>query len=460
MTATTPIDYLVRPTGALCGDIRVPGDKSISHRSLMLAAIACGETRIRNLLRGEDVLATMTALRSMGVRIEDRDSPLSKGARRRDDLDEIVVHGVGDRSLSPPRSGVLDLGNSGTSMRLLAGLLCARIDRPCSLTGDRSLSRRPMRRITEPLASMGAKIEPSPSGTPPLRLEPIAHDPFQARLKAIDFSGDMVSAQVKSAILLAGLRAQGTTCYTEPGPSRDHTERMLTSFGASPSREGLRTCIEGGVGLRGTTIDVPGDLSSAAFFLAAAAGRPGSDLVVREVGINPTRSGVLSILEGMGARIERHSIRNDGGEPVADLQVRGTQLQGIDIDPASVPLAIDEFPAIFVAAAGARGCTRVRGAKELRIKESDRIAAAAAALSGLGIEVEVFDDGMTITGGRIAGGGVDSASDHRIAMAFATAGIGGPLRIRDCRHVATSFPGFVALANEVGLDIEVHESDA
>ncbi|WP_025770626.1 3-phosphoshikimate 1-carboxyvinyltransferase [Thioalkalivibrio sp. HK1] len=461
MTTTAPIDYLVRPTGALCGDIRVPGDKSISHRSLMLAAIAEGRTRIRNLLRGEDVLATMAALRSMGVRIDDRDPQPSKGERGRDDIDEIVVHGIGDRSLSPPRSGVLDLGNSGTSMRLLAGLLCARIDRPCSLTGDPSLSRRPMRRITDPLSSMGAKIEPSPSGTPPIRLEPIAGDPFQARLRAIDFSGDVVSAQVKSAILLAGLRARGTTCYTEPGPSRDHTERMLAAFGAPPSQEGLRTCIEGGIGLRGTVIDVPGDLSSAAFFLAAAAGRPGSDIIVRGVGINPTRSGVLSILEGMGARIERHDIRGSGGEPVADLRVRGTRLQGIDIDPASVPLAIDEFPAIFVAAAAARGCTRVRGAKELRIKESDRIAAVADALFALRIEVEVFDDGMAITGGEIAGGSVDSASDHRIAMAFATAGIGeGSLRIRDCRHVATSFPGFVALAGEVGLDIEVQGGDA
>ncbi|MBF2760041.1 MAG: 3-phosphoshikimate 1-carboxyvinyltransferase [Ectothiorhodospiraceae bacterium AqS1] len=461
MTApTTTIDYLVRPSGALCGDIRVPGDKSISHRSLMLAAIAEGETRIRNLLRGDDVLATMAALRSMGVRIDEGRPPPSGEIRGQDDPDEIVVHGIGDRSLSPPPAGVLDLGNSGTSMRLMAGLLCPRIDRPCSLIGDRSLSLRPMRRITDPLESMGAKIAPSSAGTAPIRLEPLAPDPFRARLKAIDFSGDTVSAQVKSAILLAGLRADGRTCYTEPGPSRDHTERMLSAFGVPLSIDGFRTCIEGGIGLRGTTIEVPGDLSSAAFFLAAAAARPGSDLIVRDVGINPTRSGALTILEAMGARIERHSVREDCGEPVADLRVQGTRLQGIDIDPALVPLAIDEFPAIFVAAAAARGITRVRGARELRIKESDRIASSAAALCALGIEVETVEDGMTISGGRIAGGRIESASDHRIAMAFATAGVGGPLKVRDCRHVATSFPGFVALANKLGLDIEAHERDA
>ncbi len=467
MTNAASIDYLVRPSGPLRGDIRVPGDKSISHRSLMLAAVAEGRTRIRNLLPGEDVLATMAALRALGVRIDVLDPCASEEEPSRCRLGEVTVHGVGDRSLSPPPSGVLDLGNSGTSMRLLAGLLCARLDGPCRLTGDRSLSRRPMRRITDPLSSMGAKIEPSPAGTPPLRIEPskrdTSRDTPRGRLRAIDFSGDVVSAQVKSAILLAGLEAQGTTCYTEPAASRDHTERMLRAFGVRVAQQGLRTCIEGGARLQGIEIDVPGDLSSAAFFLAAAAARPGSDITVRGVGINPTRSGVLSILEGMGARIERLSLRSDGFEPVADLRVQGTRLQGIDIDPALVPLAIDEFPAIFVAAAAARGRTRVRGARELRIKESDRIAAAAAALAALGVEVETLEDGMIVNGGAIAGGSIDSADDHRIAMAFATAGIdesGEPLRIRDCRNVATSFPDFVSLASDVGLDIEAVESDA
>ena len=265
----------------------------------------------------------------------------------------------------------------------------------------------------------------------------------------------MASAQVKSSILLAGLYANGRTCVTEPVPTRDHTERMLAAFGVALARDGQRTCVEGGARLAATDVDVPGDISSAAFFLAAAAGRPGSDLLIRGVGVNPTRTGVLTILERMGADISWSSPRTAGGEPVADLRVRGTTLHGIDVDPALVPLAIDEFPAVFAAAATARGATRVTGAGELRVKESDRISASAEALGALGVPVRVADDGMTVEGGTMSGGEVDSAGDHRIAMAFASAVVAAPVRIRDCRNVTTSFPGFATLANSVGLDVEV-----
>ena len=429
------VDYIVRPSGPVRGEIRVPGDKSISHRCILLGAIADGDTRIDGLLEGEDVLATVAAFRSMGV---DIDGPVDGRA---------VVHGVGREGLAAPERAI-DLGNSGTAMRLLAGMLAGqRFD--SRLVGDESLSRRPMRRITEPLSQMGASIETADGGTPPLRIA--ARD----RLAPIDYTSPVASAQVKSSILLAGLYATGRTCVTEPAPTRDHTERMLSAFGVTLVRDGRRACIEGGARLVATGIDVPGDISSAAFFLAAAAGRVGSDLVIRGVGVNPTRTGILAILEQMGADIRESNRRMAGGEPIADLHVRGSALNGIDVDPALVPLAIDEFPAVFAAAATARGVTRVTGAQELRVKESDRIAASASALRALGVAVQVADDGMTIEGGEIAGGEVDSAGDHRIAMAFAAAAASAPVRIRDCRNVATSFPGFATLANSVGFDIEV-----
>ena len=435
---SSTIDYIVRPSGPLRGEIRVPGDKSISHRSVMLGAIADGETRIGGLLEGEDVLATVAAFRAMGVEI---DGPAGGHA---------VVRGVGCDGLAAPARAI-DLGNSGTAMRLLAGILAGqRFD--CELVGDESLGRRPMRRITEPLLRMGARIETAGGGTPPLAI--LACD----RLAPIDYASPMASAQVKSSVLLAGLYASGRTCVTEPAPTRDHTERMLAAFGAAVARDGRRVCIEGGARLAATEIDVPGDISSAAFLLAAAAGRPGSDLIVRGVGVNPTRTGVLTILKQMGADISESNRRTAGGEPVADLRVRGSALNGVDVSPAVVPLAIDEFPAVFAAAATARGVTRVSGAQELRVKESDRIAASAAALRALGVAVHVTADGMTIEGGEMAGGAVDSAGDHRIAMAFATAAAPAPIRIRDCRNVRTSFPGFDALANAVGLDIEVVDS--
>ena len=429
------IDYIVRPSGPLRGEIRVPGDKSISHRCVMLGAIADGDTRIRGLLEGEDVLATVGAFRSMGVEID--------GPRE----GHVVIGGVGREGLRAPAAEI-DLGNSGTAMRLLAGLLAGqRFD--CTLVGDDSLSRRPMRRITEPLARMGARIGTAQDGTPPIRLR--AGD----GLAAIRHTSAVASAQVKSSILLAGLHASGRTCVTEPAPTRDHTERMLAAFGVVLTRDGRRTCIEGGARLSATEIDVPGDISSAAFLLAAAAGRTGSDLLIRGVGVNPTRTGILSILGQMGADITWSNRRTTGGEPVADLRVRGTTLHGVDVDPALVPLAIDEFPAVFAAAAAARGVTRVTGAGELRVKESDRIAASAEALRALGVSVRVADDGMTVEGGTVSGGEVDSAGDHRIAMAFACAAAGAPVRVRGCRNVTTSFPGFETLANAVGFDIEV-----
>ena len=425
----------MNPSGPLRGEIRVPGDKSISHRCIMLGAIADGDTRIGGLLEGEDVLATVAALRSMGVEI---DGPADG---------EAVIHGVGREGLRAPPAAI-DLGNSGTAMRLLAGLLAGQRF-GCALVGDASLSRRPMRRVTEPLSGMGARIETADGGTPPLVIR--ACD----RLAPIGYTSLVASAQVKSCILLAGLYADGRTCVTEPVPTRDHTERMLAAFGVPLARDGRRTCIEGGGRLDASEIDVPGDISSAAFLLAAAAGRIGSDLLVRGVGVNPTRTGILTILEQMGADISRTNRRTAGGEPVADLRVRGAPLHGIDVDPALVPLAIDEFPAIFVAAAAAHGVTRVTGAGELRVKESDRIASSAEALSALGVPVRVAGDGMAIEGRGMSGGEVDSAGDHRIAMAFATAAAAAPVRVRDCRNVMTSFPGFEILANSVGLDIEV-----
>ena len=429
------IDYIVRPSGPLRGEIRVPGDKSISHRCVMLGAIARGETRVNGMLEGEDVLATVTAFRSMGVKIE---GPKDGEAR---------IGGVGRGGLRPPAEDI-DLGNSGTAMRLLAGLLAGQRFE-CALVGDASLSLRPMRRITEPLSRMGARIETADGGTPPIRLRPCDG------LAPIDYAAPVASAQVKSGILLAGLYADGCTCVTEPVPTRDHTERMLAAFGVELMRDGRRTCIEGGARLAATEIDVPGDISSAAFFVAAAAGRVGSDLLIRGVGVNPTRIGILTVLEQMGADILWLNLRTAGREPVADLRVRGRALHGIDVDPSLVPLAIDEFPAIFVAAAAARGVTRVTGAGELRVKESDRIAASAEALSALGASVRVFDDGLEIEGGGLSGGEVDSAGDHRIAMAFASAAVEAPIRIRNCRNVMTSFPGFETLANSVGFRIEV-----
>ena len=437
MSSEQNIEFEVRPGGRLQGEIRVPGDKSISHRSIMLGSLAEGTSTVTGFLDGEDCLATLNAFRSMGVTIEGPDAG------------RVVVHGVGLHGLQPPQ-GPLYMGNSGTSMRLMAGILAGQAF-DSELTGDASLSRRPMRRVTEPLRQMGAEIETSPDGTPPLRIR------GGRRLHGIDYALPMASAQVKSCVLLAGLYAEGRTCVTEPAPTRDHTERMLQGLGYALERDGATICLQGGGRLQGRDIDVPSDISSAAFFLVGASIAEGSDLLLRHVGMNPTRTGVIDILRLMGADIEVLDPREAGGEPVADLRVRSAPLRGIAIPEELVPLAIDEFPALFVAAACAEGETVLTGAEELRVKESDRIQVMADGLVACGIDAEPRPDGIRIVGGSLHGATVDSHGDHRIAMSFAMAALraDGPIRIRDCANVNTSFPGFAELARRAGLDIEV-----
>jgi 3-phosphoshikimate 1-carboxyvinyltransferase len=404
----------------------------------MLAAIAEGETRISGFLEGADALATVNAFRRMGVEIEGPDAG------------QVLVRGVGLRGLRAP-DGPLDMGNSGTSMRLLAGLLAGQAF-PATLIGDRSLTRRPMRRVTEPLGLMGARIETSATGTAPLAITPVG------RLRGIEYPMPVASAQVKSSLLLAGLYAEGETCVIEPARARDHTERMLTGFGYSVRRVASRVCITGGGRLSGCRLQVPADISSAAFFLVGASIAAGSDLTLTGVGINPTRAGVINILRAMGADIELIDRRTAAGEPVAEIQVRAARLRGIQIPVDQVPLAIDEFPALFVAAACAEGETVLTGAEELRVKESDRIQVMAKGLTTLGIAAEPRPDGIRIVGGRIGSGSVDAHGDHRVAMSFAIAGLraGGPIEVRDCANVETSFPGFAGLAASVGLGITEH----
>jgi len=429
------MQFIVQPGGSLVGNARVPGDKSISHRAVMLGALAVGSTRIRGFLEGEDALATLAAFRAMGVAI---DGPVAG---------EVTVHGVGLHGLRPP-AHALDLGNAGTGMRLLAGLLAGQ-PFDSVLTGDASLRSRPMGRIIDPLARMGAVVEASKGGRPPLRIR--GGQP----LHGIDYTLPMASAQVKSCVLLAGLYGDGSTSVTEPAPTRDHTERMLAGFGYPVRREGATASLSGGGELRACDIDVPADISSAAFLLVGASIAPGSDLLLSHVGVNPTRTGVLEILRLMGADLTLENVREVGGEPVADIRVRHAPLRGIDIPPALVPLAIDEFPALFVAAACAVGRTVLRGAEELRVKESDRIAAMAEGLGALGVTHEVLPDGIVIEGGRLGGGVIRTFHDHRIAMSFAIAALRAtaPVTVLDCDHVATSFPGFHTLARTLGLDI-------
>lgn len=441
------VDFLVKPGGKLSGTLRVPGDKSISHRTIMLGAIAAGDTHVTGFLEGEDALATISIFRALGVRID--------GPER----GEVVVHGVGLRGLKEP-AGVLDCGNSGTSMRLISGLLAGQ-DFDCELTGDESLRRRPMRRVAEPLALMGAHIE-TVDGRPPLRIH------GNPRLRAIEYTMPVASAQVKSALLLAGLYAEGETRIREISQTRDHTERMLQAFGRPVRRDGATVSVSGGP-LHGTRVEVPADISSAAFFMVGAAIAPGSDITLAGVGVNPTRTGAIDILRLMGADIELQNTRTFGGEPVADVRVRYAPLNGIAIPRELVPLAIDEFPAIFIAAASARGETLLAGAEELRVKESDRIQAMADGLRVLGICAEPRADGIRIPGCRgdagsaqaYGGGTIDSCGDHRIAMAFAIAALrsGAAIRVRDCTNVATSFPGFIELARRGGLAISQAPSE-
>ncbi len=442
MSGSEKVSMRVAGGGRLSGRLRVPGDKSISHRAVMLGALAGGTTRIEGFLEGEDTLATLRAFSDMGVRVE---GP-AEG--------RVVLHGVGMHGLRPP-AAPLDLGNSGTSMRLLAGLLAGQ-GFDVELTGDASLSRRPMRRVVDPLRRMGARVEATAAGTPPLRVR------GGPALQGIDYPLPVASAQVKSCVLLAGLYAEGRTCVIEPAPSRDHTERMLQGFGYAVERSGSRICLNGGGALRAAALAVPADLSSAAFFLVGASIAPGSDLVLEGVGVNPTRTGVIEVLRLMGADISSMNERLAGGEPVADLRVRAAELRGIDIPPELVPLAIDELPVLLVAAACAGGRTVLTGAAELRVKESDRIQVMADALRTLGVAAQPKHDGMVIQGGALRGGRVHSGSDHRVAMSCAIAALRatGEVEIDDCRNVATSFPGFVSCARSVGMELyTIHMPD-
>ncbi len=429
--------FRVRPGGVLRGVVQVPGDKSISHRALLLGAIADGVTRIEGFLDARDTLATLDAVRALGVGVEGSGTSLE-------------VHGAGRDGLRAP-GAPLDFGNSGTGMRLAAGLLAGQAF-TTRLIGDASLSRRPMGRIRDPLLAMGARVRTGDGGTPPIEV-----GGGGAALSGIDYEMPVASAQVKSCLLLAGLYARGTTRVHEPAPSRDHTERMLASFGYPVERAGRSVSITGGGRLGARTIRVPGDLSSAAFLIVGALIGCGSALRVAGVGLNPTRSGVVDILRDMGGDIEVHPAAGAcaGEEPVADLVVRSSALRGIDIGSARVPLAIDEFPALCIAAACAQGVTRVRGAAELRVKESDRLEAMAQGLRALGVKVRSVSDGLDVHGAEPAGGTVDSRGDHRVAMAFAVAGLGarGPVTVEDCDNVGTSFPGFVDTAAALGLRI-------
>ncbi|MBB6341806.1 3-phosphoshikimate 1-carboxyvinyltransferase [Pseudomonas fluvialis] len=431
----TDLIYLAMPGGKVSGRIRVPGDKSISHRSIMLGSLAEGTTEVEGFLEGEDALATLQAFRDMGVVIE--------GPHH----GRVTIHGVGLHGLQPP-PGPLYLGNSGTSMRLLSGLLAAQ-PFDTTLTGDASLSKRPMNRVAKPLREMGAVIETGPEGRPPLQIK------GGQRLTGMDYEMPMASAQVKSCLLLAGLYAAGQTSVTEPAPTRDHTERMLQGFGYPVTVDGNVATVESGHKLSACHIEVPADISSAAFFLVAASIAEGSELVLEHVGINPTRTGVIDILKLMGADIALENQREVGGEPVADLRVRSAKLKGIDIPEDLVPLAIDEFPVLFVAAACAEGRTVLRGAEELRVKESDRIQVMADGLQALGVKAEPTPDGIIIDGGPMGGGEVISHGDHRIAMSFSVASLraSAPIRIHDCANVATSFPNFLGLAAQVGIRV-------
>ncbi|MDD4915800.1 MAG: 3-phosphoshikimate 1-carboxyvinyltransferase [Methylococcales bacterium] len=430
------ITFIVQPGGRLRGEIRVPGDKSMSHRSIMLGSLAEGVTHVKGFLNAEDAMSTLEAFRAMGVSIE---GPVDG---------EVTIHGVGKHGLKAPDKP-LYLGNSGTSMRLLSGLLAGQ-SFDTILTGDKSLESRPMRRVTEPLALMGAEIVSQENGTAPLHIK------GKTGLKGIHYDMPIASAQVKSCLLLAGMYAEGETSVTEPAPTRDHTERMLNGFGYPVSREGDTARINSQGKLTATRIDVPSDISSAAFFLVGASIAPDSDITLKHVGINPTRTGVIDILQLMGANIEILNRREVGGEPVADLRVRASPLHGIDIPEHLVPLAIDEFPVLFVAAACATGRTVLTGARELRVKESDRIQVMADGLQILGVDAQPTEDGMVVNGGRgIGGGEVDSHGDHRIAMSFSIAGLraSAAITIRDCANVNTSFPEFRQLATRLGLDL-------
>lgn len=428
--------FVTEPGGRVSGDIRVPGDKSISHRAALLGAIAEGSTEVRGFLEGADCHATLAALSSMGIRIE-RQAP-----------GQLRIHGAGLDGLQAP-PGALDLGNSGTSMRLLAGLLAGQ-GFDATLVGDPSLMARPMERVAAPLRRMGADVT-TRDGRPPLSIR------GGRALHGAEHRLEVPSAQVKSALLIAGLQAQGRTIVREPAPSRDHTERMLGTFGVQVLRFDDAVAVDGRASLRPARIDVPGDFSSAAFFIVAALIAGQGLLCIRDVGVNPTRTALLDILRLMGADIRiRPQAHGTTGEPRADIEVRPCPLRGIAVPESLIPVAMDELPVLFAAAAVAEGETIVSGAAELRVKESDRLAAMAAGLEALGVRVESRLDGLRVSGGAVLGGRVDCRGDHRVAMAFAVLGARAqaPVEIDDVCNVATSFPDFAALARATGLRLE------
>lgn len=433
-------NYIVRPTTTVSGALRVPGDKSISHRSLMLGGIAEGVTEVRGFLESEDCLSTLKAMSALGVQVE-RTGPQA-----------VRVHGVGLRGLKGANHA-LDMGNAGTAMRLMTGLLSGQ-PFDSELIGDSSLMKRPMERVAKPLRLMGAQIE-TLDGKPPVRIK------GGAQLEGIHYDLPMASAQVKSAVLLAGLYAEGETSVTEPAVTRDHTERMLQSFGCEVHAEQGKVRLAPPQRLQACSLEVPGDFSSAAFFMVAGSIAQGSGLTITGVGINPTRTGLLDILALMGADLRVVNHRSAGAEPVADIEVRPAQLKGIHVPEHLVPLAIDEFPALFIAAACAEGETLVTGAEELRVKESDRIAVMAEGLQALGVTCEVLPDGIRIqgrpSGHAFTGGQIQSHGDHRIAMSFSVASLraSGDIHVADVANVATSFPDFPGTARAAGLNVEL-----
>ncbi len=429
------MQFIVQPSAISDATVSVPGDKSVSHRALMLGAIAEGRTSISGFLAGEDCQATLTALTSMGVDIEQSNST------------EVVVQGVGLHGLVKPEKE-LYLGNSGTAMRLMTGLLSGQ-SFTSVLTGDESLNSRPMQRVISPLGLMGASID-SDDGRPPLTVN------GTGQLQGIDYTLPVASAQVKSALLLAGLYADGVTTVEEPAVTRDHTERMLVSMGANIERADNRISIMGKQVLRGSDIQVPADLSSASFLILATLLAQRAEVLIQGVGVNPTRTGVIDILQAMGGDIRMENARLFGEEPVADIRVRSSTLHGSPVDPRLVSLAIDEFPALFVAAAAAKGSTEFSGIGELRVKESDRIATMATALGHLGIRVDESDDGAVVHGGRFTGGQVDSHGDHRVAMSLAIAGTIAvdTVTVNNVAAVNTSFPGFADCLSRLGVAIQ------
>ena len=428
-------NFRIEPSNSIIGKVNIPGDKSISHRAIILAAIADGESRIKNFLQGEDTLATIRVFQKMGVNIKN-------------DGDIIIVKGVGLHGLRA-ENPTLDFGNSGTSVRLLSGLLSAQ-NFSSQLIGDESLMKRPMFRIINPLQKMNAKINCTDLGTLPIKIE------GGQKIEGIEYELPIFSAQLKSCLLLAGLYAEGTTKIIENTVTRDHTERMLANFSHSVIKKGNQISIKKADRLIGCEIIVPGDFSSAAYFIVAAILTPNSNIILENVGVNPTRNAMIKIMKLMGADLELKNERLESGEPVATIYAKTSKLIGIDIPEELVPVAIDELPIILVAAACAKGKTRLSGAAELRVKESDRIQSMLDGFISLGIKVKALEDGMIIEGGQYNGGVINSNDDHRIAMAFSIAGIiaKAPIIINSCKNVATSFPEFVDTAKHLGMNID------